>query len=63
MNNPFVDMLRERLGKSSDDPAILAAMDEIERLSEEVRILADDKERLMEELEKCWNGDNNAPPN
>jgi hypothetical protein len=63
MNNPFVDMLRERLGKSSDDPAILAAMDEIERLSEEVRILADDKERLMEELEKCWNGVNNAPPN
>lgn len=60
MNNPFVDMLRERLGKSSDDPAILAAMDEIERLSEEVRILADDKERLMEELENCWNGVNNA---
>jgi hypothetical protein len=60
MNNPFVDMLRERLGKSSDDPAILAAIDEIERLSEEVRILADDKERLMEELEKCWNGESNA---
>lgn len=60
MSNPFVDMLRERLGKSSDDPAILAAMDEIERLSEEVRTLAEDKESLMEELEKCWNGESNA---
>lgn len=60
MSNPFVDMLRDRLGKSSDDPAILAAMDEIERLSEEVRTLAEDKERLMEELEKCWSGEFNA---
>lgn len=53
--NPFVTALKKRMALSND-PLIAAAIDEIERLSEEIQTLASDNERLMEELEKCWKG-------
>lgn len=51
--NPFVTALKQRMGESND-PLIAAAIDEIERLSAEIQTLASDNERLMEELERCW---------
>lgn len=52
--NPFVTALKQKMG-DTNDPLISAAIDEIERLSEEIRTLAEDNERLMDDLEKCWN--------
>lgn len=51
--NPFVTALKKRM-TLSNDPLIAAAIDEIERLSDEIQTLASDNERLIEELEKCW---------
>jgi len=48
-----VTALKKRMALSND-PLIAAAIDEIERLSVEIQTLASDNERLMEELEKCW---------